>query len=136
MRGPHGGRDRPAPAGEVSRDGRAPPALRAGLPRMGSAVLTVRQFGDDPDKARPRYPEFLERGLPRPRREEDAGPGHRSEGERRRAGRIRQAPLRPRHGPAVPVLRGPWRPRRTDYDLFRYTNETAAGSGGAGHAAP
>jgi Peptidase family S41 len=28
--------------------------------RGPTAVLTVRQFGDDPDKAQPRYPEFLE----------------------------------------------------------------------------
>ncbi len=27
--------------------------------RGPTAVLTVRQFGDEPDKARPRYPDFL-----------------------------------------------------------------------------
>ncbi|MCK7483616.1 MAG: hypothetical protein M0C28_46290 [Candidatus Moduliflexus flocculans] len=99
-------------------------------------MLTVRQFGDDPDKARPRFPDFLKDAFRDLAEKKTAEPGHRPARERRRPGRIRQAPLRPCHGPAVPLLLRASRRRRTDYDLFRYTDETAEGSGRAGQPAP
>ncbi len=93
--------------------------------REGRAVLTVRQFGDDPDKTRPRYPEFLEQAF-------------RSLEEKRTTGLV--IDLRGNGGGRdeyakllfAYVMDRPFmyyaglETKKDEYDLFRYTKETAA----------
>ena len=94
--------------------------------RGETGVLTVRQFGDDPDKARPRYPEFLKEAF-RSLQEKKAaslvidlrGNG----GGRDEYAKLLFAYVMDRSFMYYAGLET----KKDDYDLFKYTNETAAG---------
>jgi len=94
--------------------------------RGETGVLTVRQFGDDPDKVRPRYPEFLKEAF-RSLQEKKAaslvidlrGNG----GGRDEYAKLLFAYVMDRSFMYYAGLET----KKDDYDLFKYTNETAAG---------
>jgi hypothetical protein len=94
--------------------------------RGETGVLTVRQFGDDPDKARPRYPEFLKEAF-RSLQEKKAASlvidlrgngGGRDEYAKLLFAYVMDRPFMYYAGLET---------KKDDYDLFKYTNETAAG---------
>jgi len=92
--------------------------------RGPTAVLTVRQFGDDPDKARPRYPEFLKESF-RSIQEKKlaslvidlrANGGGRDEYAKLLFAYVMDRPFMYYAGLET---------KKDRYDLFRYTGETA-----------
>lgn len=92
--------------------------------RGPTALLTVRQFGDDPDKTRPRYPEFLEAAFRtiRERRTEGLVIDLRGNG----GGRDEYAKLLFAYVMDRPFMYYAGLETKKDrYDLFRYTGETA-----------
>jgi hypothetical protein len=94
--------------------------------RGQTAVLTIRQFGDDPDKARPRYPDFLKetfRSL-----EEKKTPALIIDLRGNGGGRDEYGKLLFAYVMDRPFLYY-WalETKKNDYDLFKYTSETAAG---------
>jgi C-terminal processing protease CtpA/Prc len=89
-----------------------------------TAILTVRQFGDDPDKARPRYPEFLKEAFRSIQEKRVAGLviDLRANG----GGRDEYAKLLFAHVMDRPFMYYAGLETKKDrYDLFRYTSETA-----------
>jgi len=94
--------------------------------RGETAVLTVRQFGDDPDKARPRYPEFLEAAFRTIRERKTAGlvidlrgnGGGRDEYAKLLFAYVMDRPFMYYAGLET---------KKDDYDLLKYTTESAAG---------
>ena len=93
--------------------------------REGRAVLTVRQFGDDPDKARPRYPEFLEQAFRS--LEEKRTTGLVIDLRGNGGGRDEYAKLLFAHVMDRPfIYYAGLETKKDDYDLFRYTKESAA----------
>jgi Peptidase family S41 len=91
--------------------------------RGATAVLTVRQFGDDPDKTRPRYPEFIEAAFRtlQERRTENLVLDLRGNG----GGRDEYAKLLFAHVMDRPFMYYAGLETKKDrYDLFRYTGET------------
>jgi hypothetical protein len=92
--------------------------------RGDTAVLTVRQFGDDPDKSRPRYPEFLTDAFRtlQERKTESLVIDLRGNG----GGRDEYAKLLFAHVMDRPFMYYAGLETKKDrYDLFRYTGETA-----------
>jgi C-terminal processing protease CtpA/Prc len=92
-----------------------------------TAVLTIRSFGDDPDKARPRFPEFLNetfRAL-----EEKKTPSLIIDLRGNGGGQDEYGKLLFAHVMDRPFLYY-WalETKKDRYDLFRFTNETAAGA--------
>jgi len=93
--------------------------------RGATAVLTIRQFGDDPDKDRPRYPDFVEaafRAL-----DEKRTPGLVIDLRANGGGHDEYAKLLFAHVMDRPFLYY-WalETKKDRYDLFRYTDETPA----------
>jgi hypothetical protein len=94
--------------------------------RGQTAVLTIRQFGDDPDKTRPRYPDFLKetfRSL-----EVKKTPALVIDVRGNGGGRDEYGKLLFAHVMDRPFLYY-WalETKKDDYDLFKYTSETGAG---------
>jgi hypothetical protein len=93
--------------------------------REGCAVLTVRQFGDDPEKASPRYPEFLEQAFRS--LEEKKTPGLVIDLRGNGGGRDEYAKLLFAYVMDRPFMYyAGLETKKDDFDLFRYTKETAA----------
>ena len=89
-------------------------------------VLTIRQFGDDPGKDRPRYREFLEGAFRTLRDRATASLVIDLRGNG--GGRDEYAKLLFAHVMDRPFLYyAGLETKKDDYDLFRYTTETAAG---------
>jgi hypothetical protein len=91
--------------------------------RGAAAVLTVRQFGDDPDKARPRFPDFLKDAFRMIEEKKTAGLVIDLRGNG--GGRDEYAKLLFAHVMDRPFLYY-WalETKKDRYDLFRYTGET------------
>jgi C-terminal processing protease CtpA/Prc len=94
--------------------------------RGRTAVLAIRQFGDDPDKAKPRYPDFLKetfRSL-----EEKKTPALIIDLRGNGGGRDEYGKLLFAHIMDRPFLYY-WalETKKDAYDLFKHTSETAAG---------
>ena len=94
--------------------------------RGSTAVLTIRSFGDDPDSGRPRYREFLE-GAYRSIVEKKA-PSLIIDLRDNGGGHDEYAKLLFAHVMDRPFLYY-WalETKKNDYDLFKFTNETAQG---------
>ncbi|MBP7707197.1 MAG: hypothetical protein KA243_08130 [Candidatus Aminicenantes bacterium] len=95
--------------------------------RGGTAVLTIRQFGDDPDKARPRYTEFLDESF-RILAEKGAR-GLVIDLRGNGGGRDEYAKILFAHVMDRPFLYY-WalETKKDRYDLFKYTDETPEGA--------
>jgi len=92
-----------------------------------AAVLTIRSFGDDPDKTRPRFPEFLEAAFRELADKKTRGLIIDLRGNG--GGHDEYAKLLFAHVMDRPFLYY-WglETRKDRYDLFRYTGESAAGA--------
>ena len=94
--------------------------------RGETAVLTVRQFGDDPDKARPRYPEFLKEAFKALQERKTANLVIDLRGNG--GGRDEYAKLLFAYVMDRPFMYYAGLETKKDgYDLFKYTNETERG---------
>jgi hypothetical protein len=93
--------------------------------RGETAVLTIRGFGDDPDKSKPRYPEFLKAAFRS--FEEKMTPGLVIDLRGNGGGRDEYGKLLFAHVMDKPFLYY-WalETKKDRYDLFRYTGETGA----------
>jgi hypothetical protein len=92
--------------------------------RGATAVLTVRQFGDDPDKDRPRYPEFLKESFAAIA--EKQAPALVIDLRGNGGGRDEYAKLLFAYVMDQPFMYYAGLETRKDrYELFRYTGETA-----------
>ena len=92
--------------------------------RGETAVLTVRQFGDDPDRSRPRFPDFLTESFRT--LEEEKTPALVIDLRGNGGGRDEYGKFLFAHVMDRPFLYY-WalETKKDRYDLFRYTNETA-----------
>ncbi len=124
--GYHGGRHHPAPPERYPAAAERRPAYELSF-QGPAAVLTIRGFADDPDTARPRYPEFLKetfRSL-----EEKKIPNLIIDLRGAGGGRDEYAKLLFAHVMDRPFFYY-WalETKKDRYDLFRFTDESAAGA--------